>query len=128
MKKPQAEQKSSAPGITFVKSQDFKNYYVNNVKIVITPNDLSLICGQIQPPDGSEVTVVEEQLAVRLSPQSVKVLATSLVSALEGWEKIFGKLPDPPAGLINAKGIADTLNDLQDKVLKLATAASVSTD
>jgi uncharacterized protein DUF3467 len=128
MKRPQAEQKSAASEITFVRSQDFRNYYVNNVKIVMTPNDFGLICGQIQPPEGGKETVVEEQLAVRLSPQSLKVLATSLLSALDGWERIFGKLPEPPAGVVNTKGMADTLSDLQDQVRKLATGANVSTD
>jgi hypothetical protein len=127
MKKPQADSKSSAPGIIFVKSQDFKNYYVNNVKIVMTPNDFALVCGQIQPPDEGTETVVEEQFSVRLSPQSVKVLAHSLLSALEGWEKIFGKLPEPPDGVINTKGMVNTLSDLGERVRKLATGPTVPT-
>jgi hypothetical protein len=128
MKRTQAGRKSSATEMTFVKSQDFKSYYVNNVKIIMTPNDFGLVCGQIQPPDGSTETVVEEQFAVRLSPQSLKVLAHSLLSTLEGWEKIFGKLPEPPDGVVNTKGMANTLSDLGDRVRKLATEPTVSTD
>jgi hypothetical protein len=121
MKKPQANQSSLVPEISFVKSQDFKSYYANNIKLVVTANDFALICGQIQPPDGGAITVVEDQLAVRLSPQSLRGLSTSLISALEGWEKIFGKLPEPPGGVVNAKGMANMLSDLQDKVRKLGT-------
>jgi hypothetical protein len=126
MRKPQGTTKD-VPTIvqpTLVKSPDFKNYYVNNVKIGITSNDFNLICGLISSPDREGgAPIVEDQLSIRLSPQTLRVVATSLTSALEGWEKIFGKLPEMTPGLVNIKGIEASLDTLQDKIRKLSDEA-----
>jgi|ERR1700677_4061263 hypothetical protein len=108
----------------FVRSPDFKNYYVNNVKIAITSNDFNLICGQINSPDQEgSAAIVEDQLSIRLSPQTLRVVAASLTSALEGWEKIFGKLSELTPGIVNIKGIEASLDTLQDKIRKLSDEA-----
>jgi hypothetical protein len=105
----------------FAKSPDFKTYYANNVKIGMTSNDFSLICGQINSPDKEgDAPVVEDQLSIRLSPQTFRIMASALNSALDGWEKIFGKLPELSPGIVNNKGIAASLDLLQDKIRKLS--------
>jgi hypothetical protein len=105
----------------FVRNPEFKSYYINNVKIAMTSNDFNLICGQVNAAETEGApTVVDDILSIRLSPQTLKVIVSGLTSAIDGWEKIFGKLPDLPAGTVNNKGIAASLDLLQNKIHKLA--------
>jgi hypothetical protein len=104
-----------------VKSPDFKSYYINNVRIGITSNDFNLLCGLINSPDqAGHPAIVEDQLSIRLSPQTLRVVANALTSALDGWEKIFGKLPDLPSGILNTKGIEASLDSMQERIRALS--------
>ncbi len=77
--------------------------------------------GLMMPPEGNNTTV-EDQCFMRVSPQSLKILASSLNAAIDGWEETFGKLPETPAGLSGEKEIVNAVALLKDRVKKLGEA------
>lgn len=118
MKKPQVQPSLEVPHINFVNSADFKSYYCNNMRISFTSSDISLICGLLIPSD-ENIALVEDQFIMRVSPQTLKLMASSLNTAINGWEEAFGKLPDSPLGLSNQKQISDVLARLGRKLKQM---------
>jgi hypothetical protein len=85
-------QASAAYADNIKKSEDFKELYANHLRMAITPVDLAIWFGRI-----TEVSVgnpgVEEQIGIRLSPQTFKTLVGNLNNILAVYESQFGIVP-----------------------------------
>lgn len=78
------------------KSEKFSKIYANAANLEMTPWDFSLIFGELKKT-GDKV-VIEQSVAVTMSPQHAKALAGVLVTHVKEYEKQVGeiKLPQPP--------------------------------
>ena len=71
------------------KAADYREFYVNNVRIALTPNDLALLFGHIFEKSATE-NIILEDVAIRMSPQFCKALSVNLANAMAAWEGQFG--------------------------------------
>lgn len=104
--------------IDYRKSTDFHSYYSNNFRISISSNDVTLICGTVEAQD-SVNPAVEEQFLVRLSPLALKGLIPALQGAIDGWQKLFGVLPELRVGIVNNAGMADIVAKIEKHLNEL---------
>ena len=73
------------------KSETFVSLYANNIFIRTTPWDLQLIFGEILSVDERKL-VIEQQLAINLSPQTAKSLLDVLDGQIQAYERQFGEI------------------------------------
>jgi len=80
------------PPITQVEqSADFKQVYCNHTRLGMTPYDLVLTCGHIVDKSSNN-PIVSEDVSIRFSPQSFKLLALNLNAAIAAWEAQWGTI------------------------------------
>ena len=60
----------------------------------VSPWDITLILGQATEIPGSGL-IVEDHTGVTFSPQQFKSFAAAALNAMEGYERVFGKLTLP---------------------------------
>jgi hypothetical protein len=77
------------------RSNTFLSMYANSTQIRITPWDIQLIFGEIFSVDEQKV-VIENQLAVTLSPQQAKALINALLGQVQAYERQFGEIRYTP--------------------------------
>ncbi|MBZ5552246.1 MAG: DUF3467 domain-containing protein [Acidobacteriia bacterium] len=86
-----SEEKSPArPPLEFVRLENFKSTYSNNVQFEVTSTDLKIIFGQFD--QHTKKAIVEQQAAVTLSWMQVKLLSYSLRVNLAFYEILNGKI------------------------------------
>jgi len=71
------------------RAADFQELYANHVRVNLTPYDMAIVFGRIVEREGA-VSAVDEQIAVRLSPQTFKAVTISLHKILAAYEAQFG--------------------------------------
>jgi hypothetical protein len=76
-------------------SETFVSLYANNVSLRTTAWDIQLTFGEIQSVD-ERTLVIENQLAVNLSPQQAKALANALSGQVQAYERQFGEIRYTP--------------------------------
>ena len=103
-----------------VKSPDFKSYYVNNVRIGITSNDFNLICGLVNSRSSWSSIYSRGPIIYPPFPSNVKGSSECIDFGPRWMEKIFGKLPDLPTGILNTKGIQASLHSMEERVRALS--------
>src|SRR6267142_736183 len=77
------------------RSNTFLSMYANSTQIRTTPWDIQLIFGEILSVDESKL-VIENQLAVTLSPQQAKALVNALSGQVQAYERQFGEIRYAP--------------------------------
>jgi hypothetical protein len=79
-----------------VRSEKFFKTYANAANLEMTPWDFSLIFGELRKT-GDKV-VIEQSVAITMSPQHAKALAGVLVHHVKEYEKQVGeiKMPQQP--------------------------------
>jgi hypothetical protein len=77
-----------------VRSPNFFKVYANSVQIEACVWDLRLIFGELTRPGGK--LLVEQSVAVTMSPQHAKALSTVLATNLQEYERKFGQINLPP--------------------------------
>lgn len=79
-----------------VRSEKFFKTYANAANLEMTPWDFSLIFGELKKSGGK--VVIEQSVAIIMSPQHTKALAGVLVGHIKEYEKRVGeiKLPQEP--------------------------------
>ena len=103
---------------TVIQSEDFKNIYSNNVRIGISQWDLSITIGQIVEVQGG-LSVVEERVSAKFSPQYFKVLSSTLTTAIQQWEMIFGEIPQKFGQSAGSENIVKALSGLKDLIVSI---------
>ena len=106
MKTPRLPSISSAD-LKIKNTPDYAEHYANNVRVGFTPFDLSLMFGVVSV--GQEGPYIAENLLVRISPQQLKVLASSLPLILAQWEGNFGKIEVAENLVMTAEKLAEFL-------------------
>jgi hypothetical protein len=69
----------------------FLSLYSNNITVRVTPFDIQLILGEIISLDERKL-VIENLLAVNLSPQTAKSLLNVLSGQIDTYERQFGEI------------------------------------
>jgi hypothetical protein len=72
-------------------SDAFLSLYANSVQVRTTPWDIQLTFGEISSIDQQKV-IIENQLAVNLSPQQAKSLLDVLSGQVQEYERQFGEI------------------------------------
>lgn len=89
---PEPEQQ---PEVKFVKADNFRNIYANNVQISSSFMDVVMMFGQIVGLEGG-ILEVENQARVVMSPQEAKLFTILLVQQIAAYERQFGAVKLPP--------------------------------
>jgi hypothetical protein len=74
------------------KADDFREVYVNHIRLSMTPADLVIYFGHITETKTGNA-VIKEDVGTRLSPQTMKLLVGNLAQAMAVWESQFGVIP-----------------------------------
>ena len=69
----------------------FLSMYSNNISVRVTPFDMQLIFGEILSVDERKL-VIENFLAVNLSPQTAKSLLSVVSSQIDAYEQQYGEI------------------------------------
>ena len=77
--------------IPTIRLANFQTLYSNAIRIGISAWDIRLTCGQLLESAVNQF-LIEEQVTIILSPQSAKVLLTSLGNSVELYERQFGQI------------------------------------
>jgi Protein of unknown function (DUF3467) len=77
------------------RSNTFLSMYANSTQVRTTPWDIQLIFGEILSVDQNKL-VIENQLAVTLSPQQAKALIDTLLGQVQAYERQFGEIRYTP--------------------------------
>jgi hypothetical protein len=80
-----------APRQGSVRNQEFRDIYSNNTRIGISPFDFSLTFSTIVEPTAG-MTVIEDQVVVRMSAQQFKAFLDSASKTMTAWEEVFGSV------------------------------------
>lgn len=89
---PEPEQQ---PEVKFVKADNFRNIYANNVQISSSFMDVVMMFGQIVGLEGG-ILESENQARVVMSPQEAKLFTILLVQQIAAYERQFGAVKLPP--------------------------------
>ena len=75
------------------RAETFRDIYINGANIGGTIYDVSIICTRTKPAaPGSLASVVEEQVALQMSPHHLKTFAAMLLEVLFAYEHAHGQL------------------------------------
>jgi len=79
-----------------VRSEKFIKIYANAANLEMTPWDFNIIFGELKK--SNDKVVIEQSVAITMSPQHAKALAGVLVGHVKQYEKMVGEinLPQPP--------------------------------
>jgi hypothetical protein len=78
------------PTVT-IRSPAFRDVYANNMKLAITPLDITIVLSHTsESPPGT--SVIEEDVAIRVSPQFCKAFSVNLARTIATWEAQFGEI------------------------------------
>ncbi len=80
---------------TRTRSDDFYSLYSNSLNVEATFNDVKLFFGQVVEATQEKV-VLEEDVAIILTPEQAKSILKALTSALENYESTYGPIRNPP--------------------------------
>jgi hypothetical protein len=83
------------PEVDYRRSNTFLSMYANSTQVRTTPWDIQLTFGEIFSIEPQKV-VIENQLAVTLSPQQAKALANTLSDQVQKYESNFGEIRYTP--------------------------------
>jgi Protein of unknown function (DUF3467) len=79
------------PEPEFHQAADFFSLYSNNVRLRVTPWDIQLTFGEVLVADETKL-VIENRLAVNLSPQTAKALLKALAGMVQQYEANIGEI------------------------------------
>ncbi len=77
------------------RSPAFISVYSNHSRMAMSPWDITVTFAVTQDLAIGKVTL-EDQVALRLSPQHFKALCVSFAKTLKAWESRFGEVKIPP--------------------------------
>ena len=78
------------------RSKDFRYVFVNAFGLRLGDNDLTLTLGM---NDGVDPEDMLEEVAVVMTPRTLKIILNNLGNALKAFESHIGEIPVPPAKL-----------------------------
>lgn len=78
----------------YVRSPDYKDVYSNFVRVAVGPTDFTIAFSKLVEP-AAGLTVPEDQVLVRMSPQQMKIFIDQAGKTLLAWEQVFGELTNP---------------------------------
>ncbi len=84
------------------RSPAYVDIYASLVRLSMTPTDFTLIFGAFEDFGPGQI-YPQDRAAVRLSPQSLRILIENASSVLRAWEAQFGKVNLPKAIADEAK-------------------------
>lgn len=73
-------------------SDTFTKIYANNVGLVATNWDMSLIFGEIMGVNSDGLPVVEQKVKVNMSREFIKALRNLITTHISEYEKRFGEI------------------------------------
>lgn len=78
-----------------IKGEKFVTLYANAANIETTAWDFNLLFGELKKR--GDKFVIEQSVAIRMSPQHAKALAGILINNVKEYEKQVGEIKLPPA-------------------------------
>ena len=78
------------------RSKDFRYVFVNAFGVRLGDNDVTLTLGMHEGGDPEDML---EEVAVVMTPRTLKVIVNNLVNALKAFESHLGEIPVPPEKL-----------------------------
>jgi Protein of unknown function (DUF3467) len=82
---------SQARETEYRQAADFDSHYANSVQLKVTPWDIQCIFGKILSLDEMKM-VIENELAVYISPQTAKSLLKVLAGVVQQYEEKIGEI------------------------------------
>jgi len=79
--------------VEFTEGEKFTKLYSNSVQLVVGPWDFTFTFGEVKKPGDNPV--VENQVAVIMSPQHAKAFANILMNHVSEYEKKIGEIKLP---------------------------------
>ncbi|BBU61669.1 hypothetical protein MSC49_16040 [Methylosinus sp. C49] len=107
---PKGENALVVNDVAFVKSTNFKNTYANTFRVLTGATEVSVVFGfQTQIPNmfkGTQIVTptIEDEVAVILSPTTLKVLSEQLKVVVADIEKATGPI-EIPERILSAIGL-----------------------
>lgn len=86
--------KSPKRNVIHIEADEFKDVYANSFNLETSLYDFKLLFGIIKRADDKEVEI-EQQVAVRMSPQHTKSVLRVLADNVKNYEDKFGKIVIP---------------------------------
>ena len=80
---------------TRIRTADFVSMYSSSANIETSFNDLKVFFGQIVEAT-PESLVLEERIAIILTPEQAKSVLRALQTAIQGYETLYGPIRNPP--------------------------------
>ena len=78
------------------RSKDFRYVFVNGFSVRVGDNDITLTLGFHEGGDPEDML---EEVAVVMTPKTLKIILNNLDNALKALESRFGEIPVPPGKL-----------------------------
>ena len=78
-----------------IRTPDFVSIYSSSANIETSFNDLELFFGQIVEAT-TESLVLEERIAIILTPEQAKSVLRALQTSIESYETLYGPIRNPP--------------------------------
>ncbi len=78
--------------VTTVRPPNMPTVYVNNIGFGVGPVEVRLFLGEILPNPEGTAMVLTQRLSVVMTPEYAKVVAETLLQAIENLEKQYGQL------------------------------------
>ena len=78
------------------RSKDFRYVFINAFGARVGDNDLTLTLGLHEGGDPKDML---EEVAIVMTPKTLKIILNNLGNALKGFESQFGEIPVPPEKL-----------------------------
>jgi hypothetical protein len=90
-------------GISVTRSDKYRTVFSNAYRVRVGIGEITLIFNRIThtPSMAAEPNVVEEQVEIVMTWQSIKMLQLHLSSLISGIEQEVGEIPIPNAFLVN---------------------------
>ena len=79
------------------RSKDFRYVYANAFSVRLGDNDITLTLGM---HDGGDPEDMLEEVAVVMTPRTLKIMLGNLGNALEAMESRTGEIPVPPGKIL----------------------------
>lgn len=90
-KKTEQEKQRQQREVENRQAPNFASLYANNIYVRATPWDIQLTFGEILSADETKM-VIENRLAVNLSPQTAKSLLKTLMGVIQQYEGQIGEI------------------------------------
>jgi uncharacterized protein DUF3467 len=93
-----------------IRDQGFQDTYANQLRMAVTPSDISIIFS-VLTDRGPGTFTVDDRVSVRLAPITAKILMQHMQMIIASYEKVMGEISVPPRVAAQAEALAKNLTE-----------------